>query len=90
LCSASPPSSRRGRSNPPTLACPRRARGPGKVVIDGKLDDWNLSGQTDVYANFKTRTTYSTKVAAMYDKDNFYLSVVWRDPRLRHTVVLSF
>ena len=53
---------------------------PKKVVIDGKLDDWDLSGQIDVYANFRTRNNYSTKVAAMYDQENFYLSVVWRDP----------
>ena len=52
----------------------------GKVVVDGKFDDWDLSGQIDVYANFKTRNSYSTKVAAMYDTDNFYLSIVWRDP----------
>jgi hypothetical protein len=50
-----------------------------KVVIDGKLDDWDLSGQIDVYANFKTRNNYSTKVAAMYDQENFYLSIIWRD-----------
>ena len=52
----------------------------GKVVVDGKLNDWDLSGQVDVFANYRMRNTYSTKVAAMYDKDNFYLSIVWRDP----------
>ncbi len=53
---------------------------PGKVVVDGKVDDWDLSGQIDVFANFRTRNTYSTKVAAMYDQENFYLLVLWRDP----------
>ena len=53
---------------------------PAKVVVDGSLADWDLSGQTEVYANFKTRNSYSTKVAAMYDKDNLYLAIVWRDP----------
>ena len=53
---------------------------PKKVVIDGKLDDWDLSGQLDVYANFKTRNNYSAKVAAMYDQENFYLAIVWHDP----------
>lgn len=53
---------------------------PGKVVVDGKLADWDLSGQMEVYANFRTRNTYSATVAAMYDQDNLYLSLVWRDP----------
>lgn len=61
----------------------------GKVVVDGKLDDWDLSGQIDVFANFKTRNTYSAKVAAMYDKDNFYLSIVWRDPTPMYNMVDS-
>ncbi len=62
---------------------------PRSVVVDGKLDDWDLSGQIDVYANFKTRNNYSTKVAAMYDKDNFYLSIVWRDPTPLYNMVDS-
>ena len=62
---------------------------PGKVVIDGKLDDWDLSGQIDVFANFRTRNNYSAKVAAMYDKENFYLAVVWRDPTPMHNMVDS-
>lgn len=53
---------------------------PGKMAVDGKLDDWDISGQVDVFANYRMRSTYSTKVAAMYDKDNFYLSIIWRDP----------
>jgi len=61
----------------------------GKVVIDGKLNDWDLSGQVDVFANYRMRNTYSTKVAAMYDKDNFYLSIVWRDPTPMYNMVDS-
>jgi hypothetical protein len=53
---------------------------PGAVVVDGKLDDWDLSGQIEVFANYRTRGTYSAKVAAMYDRDAFYLSIQWRDP----------
>ena len=60
---------------------------PGKVVIDGKLDDWDLSGQIDVYANFRTRNTYSAKVAAMYDQDNFYLALSWRDPTPMYNMI---
>lgn len=62
---------------------------PGKVVIDGKLDDWDLSGQIEVFANFKTKNSYSAKVAAMYDQDNFYLSVEWRDPTPMHNMIDS-
>ncbi len=53
---------------------------PGAVTIDGKLEDWDLSGQIECFANYRTRNTYSAKVAAMYDKDYFYLAILWRDP----------
>jgi len=53
---------------------------PGKVVIDGNLDDWDLSGQIEVYAHYRMKNSYSTKVAAMYDDQFFYLGIVWRDP----------
>jgi hypothetical protein len=53
---------------------------PGNVVIDGKLDDWDLSGQTAVFANLRTRNSYSATVAAMYDADHLYLAIAWRDP----------
>jgi hypothetical protein len=62
---------------------------PGKVAIDGKLDDWDLSGQIDVYANYRTHSSYSAKVAAMYDKENFYLAVLWRDPTPMYNMVDS-
>lgn len=50
------------------------------VKIDGKLDEWDLSGQIEVFANYRTRSTYSAKVAAMYDHEFFYLAIAWRDP----------
>ncbi len=53
---------------------------PKAVVVDGKLDDWDLSGQFEAFANYRTRNTYSVRVAAMYDDQNLYLSIVWRDP----------
>jgi len=49
---------------------------PGKVVVDGKLDDWDLSGQFEVFANLRTKSTYSTKVAGMWDQEYLYLAVV--------------
>jgi hypothetical protein len=60
---------------------------PGKVAVDGQLDDWDLSGQFEVFANLRTRNNYSTKVAAMYDQENFYLSILWRDPTPMHNMV---
>jgi hypothetical protein len=52
----------------------------GAVKIDGKLDEWDLSGQIWSYADTSVRDTFSVKTAAMWDKDNLYLSFVWRDP----------
>ncbi len=63
----------------------------GKVVIDGKLDEWDLSGQIWTYADTSVRDTFSVKTAAMWDKDNLYLSFVWRDPMpLNSTVDPAF
>ncbi len=52
---------------------------PGKVVIDGKLNDWDLSGQIEMFVIQSTRSTQSAKIAAMYDKDALYLSGEIRD-----------
>ena len=52
----------------------------GKVVIDGKLDDWDLSGQIWSYADTSVRDSFSVKTAAMWDRDALYLCFVWRDP----------
>ncbi|HTM21720.1 MAG TPA: hypothetical protein VL172_14460, partial [Kofleriaceae bacterium] len=59
----------------------------GTVAVDGRLDDWDLSGQIEVFANYRTRSTYSTKVAAMYDREFFYLAIVWRDPTPLYNLV---
>jgi len=53
---------------------------PGKVTIDGKLDDWDLSGQITTYVESETQDMQSAKFAVMYDKDNLYLSAAVRDP----------
>ena len=53
---------------------------PSKITIDGKLDDWDLSGQVLMCYDVEAlKDTYSAKVAAMYDADNLYLSVHWTD-----------
>ncbi len=53
---------------------------PGKVKIDGKLDDWDLSGALTVYVVAATRDVQSGRVAVMYDADALYLGAVVRDP----------
>jgi hypothetical protein len=50
------------------------------VKVDGKLDEWDLSGQIWSYADSSVRDSFSVKTAAMWDVDNLYLSFVWRDP----------
>jgi hypothetical protein len=42
---------------------------PGKVTIDGKLDDWDLSGQIEMFVIQATRGTMNAKFAVMYDGD---------------------
>ena len=50
------------------------------VVIDGKLDDWDLSAQIFMYVVSETSDMQSARYAMMYDKDALYLSGVVRDP----------
>ncbi len=52
----------------------------GKVTIDGKLDDWDLSGRIWVFADKNVRSRFSAKVSAMWDKDNLYYVCRWKDP----------
>ncbi len=54
---------------------------PGKVAVDGKLDDWDLSGQVLMSYDIETlRDVYSAQVAMMHDAENFYVSLHWKDP----------
>ncbi len=50
------------------------------VKVDGDLSDWDLSGQIFSYADTVVKDTFSVKSAAMWDKDNLYLSFLWKDP----------
>lgn len=50
------------------------------VKVDGKFDEWDLSGQIWSYADNSVRDSFSVKTAAMWDADNLYLDFVWRDP----------
>ena len=53
---------------------------PGHVTIDGKLDDWDLSGQIEMFTISETKEVQSAKFAVMYDRENLYLCGVVRDP----------
>lgn len=52
---------------------------PGKVVLDGKLDDWDLSGEILSYEFPETAEKRYARAAIMYDAENLYLSVYYRD-----------
>jgi hypothetical protein len=53
---------------------------PGAVVVDGALDDWDLSGQIEMFVVEATRATQSAKIAAMHDGTALYVSGVISDP----------
>ena len=52
---------------------------PAGVVVDGALDEWDLSGQIWLFADARTRDRTGVKVAAMYDEEAFYIAGTWRD-----------
>jgi outer membrane protein assembly factor BamB len=54
---------------------------PEKVVVDGKFDDWDLSGGIFACGDVeRLREHYGLWFHAMYDADNVYLLARWRDP----------
>ncbi len=53
---------------------------PGPVVIDGQLDDWDLSGQIWSFADVAVRDRFSARTAAMWDDEALYVVIEWRDP----------
>jgi hypothetical protein len=54
---------------------------PGPVVIDGGLEDWDLSGSVLMCYDLESlRSIYSAQVSLMYDADNLYLALRWKDP----------
>lgn len=53
----------------------------GKTVsIDGKLNEWDTSGRIWAFADKDIRNDYSAQVSTMWDKDNLYLAIDWKDP----------
>jgi len=53
---------------------------PGKVVIDGKLDDWDLSGAITMFIDEASKASYSVRGAMMYDKEFLYIGAQVKDP----------
>ncbi len=53
---------------------------PGRVVIDGKADDWDLSGSMLICSDVENyRNEYASWQSAMYDAENLYLLSRWID-----------
>ncbi|MFH1920748.1 MAG: hypothetical protein ABIP48_12770 [Planctomycetota bacterium] len=54
---------------------------PQEVTLDGKLDEWDLSGEILMCYDVETLLDrHSVRAAAMYDKDGLYLSFRFMDP----------
>ena len=53
---------------------------PGKVAVDGKLGDWDMSGALTVYVMAATKDVQSGRIAVMYDDQALYLGAEVRDP----------
>jgi hypothetical protein len=53
---------------------------PGKVNVDGKFDDWDLSGGIFICGDIENmREKFAVWFHAMYDNDNLYLLARWHD-----------
>ncbi|HTU26125.1 MAG TPA: hypothetical protein VMF30_12040, partial [Pirellulales bacterium] len=53
---------------------------PGSVIVDGKTDDWDLTGGLFACGDVENlRDTMSLWYHAMYDADNLYLLARWND-----------
>lgn len=54
---------------------------PGKVTVDGKTDDWDLTGGIFACSDVENATEkYGVWLHAMYDRDNLYILARWLDP----------
>ncbi len=54
---------------------------PGKVTVDGKFDDWDLSGGIFACGDVENAASnYAVWFHAMYDAENLYLLARWMDP----------
>lgn len=54
---------------------------PAAMTIDGSLAEWDLSGRVLICSDLQTlRESYSAQIALMYDADNLYVALQWKDP----------
>ncbi|MBM4036199.1 MAG: hypothetical protein FJ291_31070 [Planctomycetes bacterium] len=54
---------------------------PGKVVVDGKFDDWDLTAGIFACGDAENlRDQYSVWFHTMYDGENLYVLARWKDP----------
>ncbi len=53
---------------------------PAHVTIDGDLKEWDWSGRIWSFADSSIRNRYSVETAAMWDRDNLYVALKWKDP----------
>ncbi len=54
---------------------------PGEVFIDGKTDDWDLSGGTFACGDLERyREQFGVWLHLMYDEENLYILGRWNDP----------
>ena len=53
---------------------------PGPVVIDGALNDWDLSGEIYTFVSEATAEVQSARTALMYDNQALYVSARIADP----------
>ena len=54
---------------------------PGKVTVDGKADDWDLTGGIFACGDVENAAgKYGVWLHAMYDADNLYVLARWVDP----------
>lgn len=60
---------------------------PGPVTVDGDLKEWDLSGRIESFGELRTRSEYSVQTAAMWDEENLYIALIWRDPTPLHNEI---
>jgi hypothetical protein len=54
---------------------------PGKVVVDGKFDDWDLTGGIFACSDVENlRDQFGMWYHTMYDAENLYVLARWKDP----------
>ena len=53
---------------------------PGKIVIDGDLHDWDLSGAIFMKLDESSKDIYSVRGAMMYDAEALYIGGQMKDP----------